>query len=306
MSYLEKLKSNSKTNLNKLVNEAQKLTKKSNTEDERFWRVDRDKSGNAFAVIRFLPIPQQDAEDEKALQWVTKYTHGFKNDSTGLWYIEDSLNTIGQQDPVGEYNRTLWNKGDEASKQQARKQGRRTNYFSNIYVVKDPSDPSTEGKVYLFKYGKKIHDKIMNVINPDEAFGDDPRDPFDIVSGLDFKLKIRTVDGYPNYDLSEFDKESYISDSDGNELSDEELQKVIDGMHSLQELVSKDKFKTYEELKDRFETVMGISSTSNVSNETRKAEEEPKKETTTKPKDTKEDEDDDDLDFDSLLDELDD
>lgn len=323
MSYLQKLKKQSKNAdvLNKLVEKSKKASNNSNTEDNRFWRVDRGKDGNAYAIIRFLPIPEVDSEEEKAMPWVVKYNHGFKG-PTGLWYIEDSLTTIGKQDAISVMNRQLWNSGSEADVEKAKKQKRKTQYFSNIYVVKDPADPSNEGKVFLFKYGKKIFDKIMTIINPDPTFDDEPSDPFDIFEGRDFKLKIRTVDGYPNYDLSEFTKTKAITNPDGSEMSETELEKVLSSQHSLLDLISPDKFKTPEELEERLklvlaedgDNIMDRPSLKKEEKKTTKVVEEDEeddyeklvKETEKSSPMTSSDEDDDEINLDKLLEGLDD
>lgn len=243
------LKKSRNSSLDKLLKETAKVNsggQQKQGADDRFWKPEVDKSGNGYAVIRFLPEPA--GED---LPWVRIFDHGFQG--TGGWYIENSLTTIGQKDPVGEYNSQLWNNGTDAGKEQARKQKRRLKYYSNILVVKDPANPQNEGKVMLFQYGKKIWDKLNEAMNP--AFEDEtPINPFDFWEGADFKLKIRNVEGYRNYDKSEFDSTSELFDGD-----DERLESVYNGLHSLQEFVSPDKFKSYDELKARLDKVLGLS-----------------------------------------------
>ena len=225
-------------------------TTKVGTVDERFWKPTQDKAGNAFAVIRFLP-----ASDGEDMPFVKLYSHAFQG--PGGWYIENSLTTLGQQDPLGEYNRELWNSGDESLKEQVRKQKRKLQYFSNIYVVKDPSNPDAEGKVFLFKYGKKIHDKIMDAVNGDELEGREGINPFDFWSGADFKLRMKKVAGYPNYDSSEFSTPGTL-----DELDDPQLESIWNRQHKLQTLVAPDQFKSYEALKNRLNTALNLKSES--------------------------------------------
>ena len=190
----------------KLVKEVEKMNSNSSGGDDRLWKPEMDKTGNGYAVIRFLPAP--DGED---LPWVKMYSHGFQG--PGGWYIENSLTTIGQKDPVSEYNRTLWNSGNDKDKEIVRKQKRKLSYYANIYVVKDPANPANDGNVFLFKFGKKIFDKIMAAMQP-EFEDETPINPFDFWQGANFKLKIRKVDGYWNYDKSEFDSPSALLDDD--------------------------------------------------------------------------------------------
>ena len=223
--------------------------------DDRIWKPERDKSGNGFAIIRFLPQPE--GED---LPWARVWNHGFQG--PGGWYIENSLTTIGQKDPVSEYNTTLWNNGTDAGKDQARKQKRRLNYYSNIYVIKDGSNPQNEGKVFLYRYGKKIFDKLNECMNP-EFEDETPINPFDFWEGADFKLKVRTLDGFVNYDKSEFDSPSALFD--GDECA---LEKVYNQKHSLSELISPDNFKTYSELKQQLDRALGVKEVQEVLEET--------------------------------------
>jgi hypothetical protein len=211
--------------------------------DERFWTATVDKAGNGMAIIRFLPAP--DGED---VPFVRMFDHGFQG--TGGWYIENSLTTIGKQDPVSEYNSKLWNSGIEANKDIVRKQKRRLHFISNIYVVSDPSNPANEGKVFLYKYGKKIFDKLEEAMNPQFA-DEEAINPFDLWAGANFKLKIRQVEGYRNYDKSEFDKTSALLDDD------KDLEKVWKSEHSLAAFLQPSNFKTYEELQARLNKVLG-------------------------------------------------
>ncbi len=202
MSNLSALKKNS--SLGKLARALETNTKNSGSkEDERLWQPEVDSAGNGYAVIRFLDAPAVDGED--AMPWVQVFSHGFQG--PGGWYIENSLTTLGQKDPVSEYNTQLWNSGIEANKEIARKQKRRLTYISNVLVIKDTANPANEGKVFLYKYGKKIFDKIKEKIEP--QFEDEKAvNPFSFWEGANFKLKIRKVEGYRNYDKSEFDNPS--------------------------------------------------------------------------------------------------
>ena len=225
--------------------------------DERLWKPEVDKAGNGYAVIRFLPAPN--GED---LPWAQVWTHAFQG--PGGWYIENSLTTLGKKDPVSDLNRELWNSGGEGSPQraQARNQKRKLNYYSNIYVVKDSANPSNEGKVFLYRYGKKIFDKVMESMQP--AFEDEtPVNPFDLWKGADFKLKITKVAGFWNYDKSEFDAPSTLGD-----LDDKALESIWKQEHSLAAFTADDQFKSYDELKERLErTLKGNYSTANVEEE---------------------------------------
>tara|TARA_R110002096_G_scaffold413387_2_gene614182 strand:+ start:979 stop:1872 length:894 start_codon:yes stop_codon:yes gene_type:complete len=239
-----------RNSIDRLVQESQKLNTQAtnnNRKDERFWQATVDKAGNGFAVIRFLP--ESNGED---LPWVRLFSHGFQG--PGGWYIENSLTTLNnQKDPCGEINSKLWNNGTDAGKEQARKQKRRLQYISNIYVVKDSGNPENEGKVFLYKFGKKIFDKCNEAMQP--AFEDEtPINPFDFYSGADFKLKIRQVEGYRNYDKSEFSSQTEFLGGD-----DDELETVWNKQHSLQEFIAPDQFKSYAELETRLVRVLGLS-----------------------------------------------
>ena len=242
------LKSN-KTDVSKLVSAAQSLSgggdKKKSYEDERIWKPTVDDNGNGFAVIRFLP-----AAEGQELPWVRYFDHFFKG-PTGQWYIEKSLTTMNQNDPVSEYNSRLWNSGHDEDKETARKQKRRLHYVSNILVVSDPSNPANEGKVFLYDFGKKIFDKIMDVMQP-QFPGEEPINPFDFWNGADFQLKIRNVAGYRNYDKSEFKSTSGLFDGD-----ETKLEATYNQLHELQEFVDPTNYKTYDELKSRLEVVLG-------------------------------------------------
>ena len=227
----------------KLVKEVEKMNTSSGSSDDRIWKLDVDKSGNGYAVIRFLPAPN--GED---LPFVKLYSHAFQG--SGGWYIENSLTTLGQKDPVSELNSTLWNNGTDAGKELARKQKRKLTYISNIYVVKDPANPENEGKVFLFKYGKKIFDKITEAMQP-EFEDETPIDPFDFWQGANFKLKAKNVAGYRNYDSSEFGNPNPLLDDD------DAMEGIWKKQYSLAELVAADQFKSYDELKKRLDYVLG-------------------------------------------------
>jgi hypothetical protein len=249
------LKRSRKSMYDKIVSETNKLqgTQQSGGADNRFWQPEVDKAGNGYAVIRFLPAPK--GED---LPWVRLFSHGFQG--PGGWYIENSLTTLNKKDPVGEYNTVLWNRGDEAGKEQARKQKRRLSYISNIYVVKDPAHPENEGKVFLFKYGKKIFDKVNDLMSP-EFEDESPVNPFDFWEGANFKMKIRNVEGYRNYDKSEFDSPSPLLDDD------ETLEQVWSTEYSLQDFLDAKNFKSYDELQARLNRVLGASAVSSTADE---------------------------------------
>ena len=228
----------------KLVKEVEKMNNTSGG-DDRLWKLDVDKSGNGYAVLRFLPAP--DGED---LPFVKLYSHAFQG--PGGWYIENSLTTLNQKDPVSEYNTSLWNNGTEAGKDTARRQKRKLTYISNVYVVKDPANPENEGKVFLYKYGKKIFDKLMAAMQP-EFEDESPIDPFDLWQGANFKLKAKNVAGYRNYDSSEFAQPSPLNDDD------EALEALWKKEYSLQDFVGADQFKSYDDLKKRLTYVLGNS-----------------------------------------------
>ena len=227
----------------KLVKEVEKMNSNGASGDDRLWKLDVDKSGNGYAVIRFLPAPEN--ED---LPFVKLYSHAFQG--PGGWYIENSLTTLGQKDPVSEYNSQLWNNGTDAGKELARKQKRKLTYISNIYVVKDPANPENEGKTFLFKYGKKIFDKLTAAMQP-EFEDEEAIDPFDFWQGANFKLKAKNVAGYRNYDSSEFAAVSPLLDDD------DAMEAIWKKELSLSEFVAPTQFKTYDELKVRLEYVLG-------------------------------------------------
>ena len=230
----------------KLVKEVEKMSTGSGGADERFWKPEMDKTGVGSAIIRFLPAPEGEE-----LPWVKMYSHAFQGN--GGWYIENSLTTVGQKDPVSEYNRELWNSGSDKDKETVRKQKRKLSYYSNIYVVKDPAHPENEGKVFLFKFGKKIFDKILNAMQP-EFEDEEPINPFDFWGGANFRLKIRKVEGYWNYDKSEFDSPTPLFEDD------DALEALWKKEYSLSAIVAPDQFKSYEDLEKRLKYVLGQKS----------------------------------------------
>ena len=227
----------------RLMKKVEKLNEKGNNTDERLWKPAVDKAGNGYAVIRFLP-----AHANCELPWTQVWSHAFQG--PGGWYIENSLTTIGKDDPVGELNRSLWNSGRESDKDIARKQKRKLSYYANVYVVKDSSNPENEGQVKLYKFGKKIFDKITAAMQP-EFDDEEAINPFDFWQGANFKLKIKQVAGFWNYDSSEFGKTEALLDDDA------ELEKIYDKIYDLSEFTAPDQFKTYEQLKSRLDTVLG-------------------------------------------------
>ena len=230
----------------KLVKEVEKMNTASGGADERLWKPEVDKTGNGYAVLRFLPSPEGEE-----IPWAKMYSHAFQG--PGGWYIENSLTTTGGKDPVSEYNRELWNSGNEADKDTVRRQKRKLSYYANIYVVKDPTNPQNEGGVFLYKFGKKIFDKIMEAMQP-EFEDETPINPFDFWQGANFKLKIVKKDGYWNYDKSEFDVVTPLLEDD------DALEALWKKEYSLQALVAADQFKSYDDLEKRLKYVLGQKS----------------------------------------------
>ena len=284
------LKKSRSSSLSKLVTETTKINApaEGSSEDNRFWKPSVDKAGNGYAVIRFLPEPK--GED---LPWVRIFSHGFQGPS-GKWYIENSLTTFNEKDPISEYNSSLWNNGTDAGKEQARKQKRRLSYIANIYVVKDPANPENEGQVKLYKFGKKIFDKLNEKMNP-EFEDETATNPFDFWEGADLKLKIRNVEGYRNYDKSEFAEVSPLLEGD-----DAKLETVYDSMFSLQEFLDRKHFKTYAELQAKLDMVLGLAGstpTSSVVTAEENVVEMPKQKEVSAPKIESSDSDDENLSF---------
>ena len=241
------LKKNRSKSLESLNAQLDKISSKSYQDPNagKVWKPTRDKAGNGFAIIRFLP-----ATEGEEMPFVRVWDHGFQG-PTGLWYIENSLTTINQDDPVSEFNSKLWNSGVESDKDTARKQKRRLKYTANVYIVKDPGNTENEGKVFMYQFGKKIFDKLNDLMNP--TFEDEePTNPFDLWEGANFRLKIRQFEGYPNYDKSEFDPATPLSEDDA------ELERVWGEQHPLQELVSEGNFKSYSELKTKLYRVLDL------------------------------------------------
>ena len=243
MASFKEMKKNRMSNLESLSKQVEKLAEKPSYEDDRIWKCERDKSGNGYAVIRFLP-----ASNNEDVPWVQLWSHGFKG--PGGLYIENSLTTLGKDDPVSKANTALWNSGIESDKNIARDRKRKLSYYSNILVLEDSANAENEGKVFLFRYGKKIFEKITSVMNP-EFKDETPLNPFDFWTGANFKIKIRQVEGYANYDKSEFAEPSALYDGD-----DKKCEEVWNQQHSLKEFVSPDNFKSYQELEARFNTVI--------------------------------------------------
>jgi len=249
MSFAKLKRGGRKGAIDKLKAVAEEQGGNKNYVDERIWKPTRDKAGNGFAIIRFLP-----AGEDSANPYVRYWDHGFQGKSTGQWYIEKSLTSLGQgvKDPVGEINSRLWNTGDKTpERQQARDQKRRLHYVSNIYVVSDPQNPEREGKVWLYEYGKKIFDKLEDAWDP--KFPDKtPIDPFDMWNGADFKIKVRIVDDWVNYDSSEFDTPAPLLGGD-----EAALEEVYNKMYNIGEFIDPKTYKSYDDLKARLMTVLG-------------------------------------------------
>lgn len=247
MSSFANLKRQS-SNLEKLAKAVEAINSNEiSSKDEKFWRCETDKAGNGQATFRFLPAPDSDGED--SLPWVKIFSHGFQG--PGGWLIDNCLTTKNEQCPVCESNGVLWNSGIEANKTIARERKRKLNYVSNIYIISDPKHPENEGKVKLFRFGKKIFDKINEAMNP--QFDDEkPLNPFDMWKGANFKLKIRKVEGYQNYDKSEFDSPSVLGG-----LDDDALEEIWKSETSLKELTDDKEFKSYDDLKKRLDKVLG-------------------------------------------------
>lgn len=251
ISTLRAMRKSSGTDFSKITGAIEKLANPDTKsyKDDRFWKLEADKVGNASATIRFLPLVEGDE-----LPWVRVFNHSFQG-PTGKWYIENSLTTIGQDDPVGNLNSTLWNSGSEANKEIARKQKRKLSYIANILVVSDPKHPENNGKVFLFKFGKKIFDKIMDKARP--TFEDEePLNVFDLWEGADFKLRMKKKDGFSNYDDSVFSDKSPVS------TEDEELLKIVNSQYKLSEFVDPAQFKTFEELQKKLDQVLNATGSS--------------------------------------------
>ena len=251
---------NSQSNFDKLtkqieanLNPEDSAKTKNKYQDDRLWKPELDKTGNGYAVLRFLPAPQKEE-----MPWARVWSHAFQG--PGGWYIENSLTTLGQKDPVSEENTILWNTGVDSDKEIARKRKRKLSYYSNVYVVSDPKHPENEGKVFLFKFGKKIFDKITEAMQP--AFEDEkPINPFDFWEGANFKLKIRKVDGFWNYDKSEFEAVSPIT------TDDEVIKGIWNKQYPLKPFLEAANFKSYDELKEKFNRVVAGSKNTETASE---------------------------------------
>lgn len=244
LAQLRAMRKTSSTAFAKITSEMSKAAnpQTKSYEDDRFWKLEADKAGNGSAVIRFLP-----ARDDDELPWVKMYTHGFKG-PTGKWYIENSLSTIGKDDPVVEENTRLWNTGIEANQNIARERKRKLSFYANVLVISDPKHPENEGKVFVFKFGKSIFDMITDKANPTFE-GEEPVDVFNPWEGANFKLRMRKADGFTKFDKSAFEEPSEIGD-------DEEILRVLNARHRLGEFTDAKNFKSYEELKKKFESVI--------------------------------------------------
>ena len=252
---ISKLKSR-RTDITALVEAAKESaggTKFEKEDTSHIWKPTVDKAGNGYAVIRFLPA-------EADVPWVRYWDHGFKGD-TGKWYIEKSLSSLGQADPLGEYNAKLWNSGNEDDRATVRKQKRRLHYVVNIQVVSDPSAPHNEGKVFLYQFGKKIFDKIQDLMQP-QFPGETPCDPFDLWAGADFQLKIRQLDGYRNYDKSEFKASTALAEGD-----EVQLQAVMNQIYDINYYTDPANYKTYDELQTKLFEVLGETAPRTVKEE---------------------------------------
>lgn len=245
----------------KLIKQVEKLNEAGSKDDDRLWKPVMDKSGVGSAVIRFLP-----AAEGCELPWAQVWSHAFQG--PGGWLIDNCLTTLGQQCPVCEKNRVLWNSGSDRDKEEARKQKRKLSYYSNIYVIKDPANPDNEGKVFLYKFGKKIYDKILAAMQP-EFEDETPINPFDFWTGANFKLKLVKKDGYWNYDKSEFASPSALLDGD-----DDELETVYKKLYDLNSFVDPKEFKSYDDLKKRLEYTLGLRGVSKSQDPELVAEEE--------------------------------
>lgn len=296
------LKKNRGSQFDKLKNKIEEMENNKYQDDENVWKLSVDSQDVGSAVIRFLPAPP--GED---MPYVRMWDHGFQG--PGGWYIENSRTTLGESDPVSEYNSKLWNSGQE---DEARKQKRRLSYYSNIYVVKDSKNPENEGKVFLYKYGKSVFDMLNEAMHP--QYDDiDPVNPFDLWEGADFKLRSRNKDGWRSYDRSEFASPGVLTKPDGTEMSDDELEEIWKSQHSLQEIVDPKNFKSYDELQARLHKVLGLDGGTHAPTRSAEGDDEEmsfkpefKEREATSPKQSSSPSDDDDFDFDDLMKEDDD
>ena len=243
--YLKNRESAMKSMTESLQKEINQETRNSNI-DDRIWKPKMGSDNTGYAVVRFLP-----GSDVNKTPWIRMYSHGFQG-PTGKWYIENSLTTLGQKDPVSEFNSRLWNNGTEEGKEQARKQKRRTQYFANVLVIKDAANPENEGKVKIFSFGQKIFDKVMGAMQPEFA-DEDPVNPFDLLEGANFRIKIKMVGGYWNYDASDFERASPLSEDESK------LESVFNAQHDVHEMLEPSNFKSYDELSEKLNEALGLS-----------------------------------------------
>lgn len=246
MSFSDYLK-NRETAMSTALDSLKKDVFTESKDEDNIWKPKMGSDNTGYAVVRFLP-----GSDVTKTPWIKIFDHGFQG-PTGKWYIENSLTTLGQKDPVGEYNSKLWNNGTEAGKEQARKQKRRTSYYANVLVIKDPNNPENEGKVKVFKFGQKIFEKVMGAMQPEFA-DEDPVNPFDLFEGANFRIKIKMVGGYWNYDNSDFEKPGPLSEDESR------LEQIFNAQHDIYDMIAPDKFKSYEELEEKLNTVLGATS----------------------------------------------
>jgi len=246
MSYSDYLE-NRKSAFSNITESIKKETKKNRNNDDDIWKPSMGKDGTGYAVIRFLP-----GKDVNKTPWVRVYDHGFQGPQ-GKWYIEKSLTSVGEQDPVSEYNSMLWNTGIESNKDIARKQKRRTNYYSNVLIIKDPANPGNEGQVKTYRFGQKIFDKLMGAMQPEFA-DETPINPFDLFEGANFRVKLKMVAGYWNYDASDFENPSALSEEPSK------LESVFEAQADVHILIDPSSFGTFDELKGKLDMVLGIDS----------------------------------------------
>ena len=247
MNFSDYLANRSKAMENITESLQKEVNRESSKGDDRIWKAQMGSDNTGYAVVRFLP-----GTDVNKTPWIKMFDHGFQG-PTGKWYIENSLTAIGQKDPVSEYNSKLWNNGTEDGKEQARKQKRRTAYYANVLVIKDPANPAAEGQVKIFKFGQKIYDKVMAAMKPEFA-DEDPINPFDLFEGANFRIKIKMVAGYWNYDSSDFERPGPLSEDN------EKLEKIFNAQHDIHEFHAPENFKSYEDLQKRLNEVLELNS----------------------------------------------
>lgn len=240
----DQLKKNSNTLSKDLFSKLKQSKEKKSYDDDRFWKAKQDSAGNASAVIRFLPSPDTDEP------FIQLFAHGFQNN--GKFFIHNCPTTKGKTCPVCDSNKQLWNSGLDSDKDIARDRKRRQSFISNILVVNDPANPDNNGKVFLFKYGKKIHEKVLDAMIP-EDITESPVDVFNMFEGVNFKLKIKKVAGYTNFDSSVFDQK-VTAICDGKE---DLMKQVFASSHSLAAFLADDQFKSHDDLEKELNKVLG-------------------------------------------------